>query len=398
MNTIELKMLQSLPLDIKIMKSKRRIEEFVDYMGKDNVYLSFSGGKDSTVLEDIVRQIYGFDIPLVFANTGLEFPEVVDNALHVRLTVKEYKKNKDKFNINDILKLNNLTEELFEDILNDENHILKLKRPNIIVVRPTKTFRMVLEEDGYPILSKINSLKIYKVRRPTKNNKATRVLHLHDLMRNPDGSYGPTKNDMAIPKKWRYLVEAPFKISNKCCDNFKKIPFKKYEKSTGRKPIIGTMASESRVRKAAYLRKGCNTFKENNEASTPLGFWTEQDILMYIKENNIFIPSVYGDIVEVDNKLKTTGESRTGCVFCMYGMHLEKGKNRFQRLEETHPVLHNVCINKLGFKDVCDFMDLQYSNKPQEEKSEMWLLGDKKRKEWIDSYEEKYNYFTRDIE
>ena len=50
------------------------------------------------------------------------------------------------------------------------------------------------------------------------------------------------------------------------------------------------------------------------------------------------------------------------CIFCMYGIHLEKGENRFQRLERTHPQLHSYCMNTLGFKEVCEFMGIPYKN------------------------------------
>ena len=76
MNLNELKLLQNYPLDLKIEKTKLRIREWVDYYGEDGVYISFSGGKDSTVLLDIVRSMYP-DIEAVFSNTGLEFPEIV---------------------------------------------------------------------------------------------------------------------------------------------------------------------------------------------------------------------------------------------------------------------------------------------------------------------------------
>lgn len=66
----ELKMLQHLPIEIKIAKTKQRIREWVNYYGEQNIYFSFSGGKDSTVLLDIIRQDYP-DIQGVFVNTGL---------------------------------------------------------------------------------------------------------------------------------------------------------------------------------------------------------------------------------------------------------------------------------------------------------------------------------------
>ena len=73
-------------------------------------------------------------------------------------------------------------------------------------------------------------------------------------------------------------------------------------------------------------------------------------MLLYIKHNNVPIPSVYGDVVEDDIqcdgecKYKTTGCSRTGCIFCAFGAHLEKGESRFERLAKTHPKQYEYCI------------------------------------------------------
>ena len=91
-----------------------------------------------------------------------------------------------------------------------------------------------------------------------------------------------------------------------------------------------------------------------------MSFWTEQDILQYIKDNNIAIPSVYGDIVEAKGKLKTTGVDRTGCMFCPIGVHLEKHPNRFQRMKVTHPKIYDYCINQLGLGELLDYVGVDY--------------------------------------
>jgi 3'-phosphoadenosine 5'-phosphosulfate sulfotransferase (PAPS reductase)/FAD synthetase len=168
--------------------------------------------------------------------------------------------------------------------------------------------------------------------------------------------------------KYTYLIDAPFGVSAKCCDVMKKAPIHKYQKETGRKPFIGTMASESQSRRLSWEQNGCNVFDSKEPMSRPISFWTEQDILHYIKKYNVPYCSVYGDIVideKVDgenvlegqinmidylgdysqeDKLKTTGCDRTGCIFCMFGCHLEKEPNRFQRLKETHPRQYDYCI------------------------------------------------------
>ena len=148
------------------------------------------------------------------------------------------------------------------------------------------------------------------------------------------------------------------------------------KKKTGRKAIIGTLASESTLRKTQWVKYGCNAFESKRPTSQPLSFWTEQDILQYIKQFDVQYCSVYGDIVPVDEGtlLKTTGCDRTGCIFCMFGCHLEKEPNRFQRLKETHPRQYEYCISGgeyvdgkwqpskegLGLGKVLDYINVKY--------------------------------------
>ena len=65
---------QHLPLEAKILMSQQRIREWYNYWN-GNVYVSFSGGKDSTVLAHLVHELYP-EVLLVFSNTGLEYPEI----------------------------------------------------------------------------------------------------------------------------------------------------------------------------------------------------------------------------------------------------------------------------------------------------------------------------------
>ncbi len=71
----DLYQMQSLSLDSKISMTRRRIQGWVDEFGEDGVYVSFSGGKDSTVLLHLVRQDYP-NVKAVFIDTGLEYPEI----------------------------------------------------------------------------------------------------------------------------------------------------------------------------------------------------------------------------------------------------------------------------------------------------------------------------------
>lgn len=160
-------------------------------------------------------------------------------------------------------------------------------------------------------------------------------------------------------EKWLPLCqEVQFMISHKCCSVMKKSPIRIYQNRTKRVPFIGTLAEESKLREQAWLQHGCNAFDSKKPTSQPLSFWTEQDILKYLYVEGWEIASVYGDIVGIDPmgfeyeplpgidcQLKCTGCQRTGCIFCGFGAHLDKGQSRFQRLAVTHPKQYEYCMN-----------------------------------------------------
>ena len=188
--------------------------------------------------------------------------------------------------------------------------------------------------------------------------------------------------------RYKFFLDAPFNISSMCCNVMKKQPTHTYSRQTGRKPMTAQMASESKMRTQKWLQNGCNGFDMKSPISNPMAFWTEQDVLLYIKENNVPIASVYGDIVvdfeaegqlegqmdlsdlgsefgifDVGRKLlKTTGCDRTGCMFCGYGCHLEKSPNRFERMKETHPKQYDYIMRPteqggLNYKEVIDWIN-----------------------------------------
>ena len=311
----ELKELQAFPLDIKINMSRRRIKAWYKHWD-GNVHVSFSGGKDSTVLLHLARSIYP-DVPAVFVDTGLEYPEI-------RQFVK--------------------------------------KQKNVTILRPKINFRDVILKYGYPIPSKEIAAKISGYKKGQKS-----VLPYF----NPEYK----KNRGYVPDKWHFLLKAPFNVSSYCCNVMKKAPSKKYEKQTGNKPILGTLASESFRRKTTWMTNGCNAFDSKRPISTPLAFWTENDILTYIIENKIEIASVYGDIVDTNDQIemfddtvpeyKTTGCDRTGCMFCMFGIGNDKEPNRFQRMKVTHPKLYEYCMKPvdkggLGIAEVLKYVNIPF--------------------------------------
>lgn len=417
--------MQSLPLEAKIRMTKYRIRQWVEYYGEDGVYVSFSGGKDSTVLLDLVRQMYS-NVTAVFVDTGLEYPEI-------REFVKTFS--------------------------------------NVVWLKPKKNFKQVITEYGYPFISKEVSDKVDGARkymqalndaqsRERERERESRTVRyawgIADLLgidrrgkakespeylslkmgiipsetsryqqvvgtyKNKDGSV----SKYCMPR-YKFFLEAPFNLSASCCRIMKKSPVHSYGRKTHKKPMTAQMASESRLRTAQWLRNGCNGFEMTSPISNPMSFWTEQDVLLYIELNKdrmcrdrinchekvmwygsrivsretgatiesieYYRPicSVYGDIVtepsdcdyeftersEIFDKdrplLKTTGCSRTGCMFCGYGCHLEKSPTRFEQMKETHPkqyayIMKPVEEGGLGYKDVIDWinqhgnMDIKY--------------------------------------
>ncbi len=297
-NLIVLKQRQVLPLGAKIILTNRRIREWYEHY-KGKVYVAFSGGKDSTVLLHLVRKLYP-EVPAVFSDTGLEYPEI-----------KEFVRSFD----------------------------------NVTIIRPKMSFKKVLDTYGYPVASKRVARMVRTIRNPTKNNKASRKLYLTGIKRD-----GTKSTFFKLPKKWHKLINAPFKISEQCCDVMKKKPFKEYGKESGRKAIIGIMTADSEQRKSIYLKQGgCNNF--TSEKSMPMSFWLEKDVWSYIKKKRLRYCPIYD-----------TGVSNTGCIFCMFGVQLDGCPNRFQCMQKSHPQLYSYCMDKLGLKDILEYINIKYKN------------------------------------
>lgn len=252
-----------------------------------NVYISFSGGLDSTVLRHIVKELFP-DVPAVFCNTGLEYPEIVK---FVR------------------------THE------------------NVTELRPAKSFRQVIEQHGYPVVSKEQSLYIHQYRH-AKGEKV-KQLRLN----------GIKSRNFTIAKKWRFLINAPFEISDQCCEHLKKRPFAKYQKKTGAVPFWGTMAEESRLRLQQLRQHGCNVYDVRKPVSKPLSYWTKTDIWNYIREFDVPYSPIYD-----------MGYNRTGCMFCMYGLDKDPYPDRFQQMKLTHPKHYRFCMDKLGLREVINYV------------------------------------------
>lgn len=316
--------LMNMSLEEKDFVTYQKITEwYIAYNGK--CYVSFSGGKDSTLLSYLTAKClaenewYKTPLVLCFFDTGLEYPEIR------------------KFVFS------------FADWLRAQFPQLKVV---LEVRKPEMNFREVIQKYGYPVISK----EVAHAIKDARNCPSGKVMARF---------HGAESNSMIKWTRYAYLLDAPFKIDHRCCDAMKKRPAHYFEKETGLTPLIGTMASESILRKKNWKRDGCNAFDAKRPVSRPMSFWNENDVLRYLYENQIPICSVYGNIVQEENTYRTTGCDRTGCMFCCFGAQSEKEPNRFQRMAKTHPYQYQWMLKPfesggLGLKEVLDFLKIKY--------------------------------------
>ena len=246
----DLRRLQKKPFAWKVDHAKDVIREFYE---RENgmVYVSFSGGKDSLVVLNLVRSMYA-EVPAVFGNTGIEFPEQV------------------KF----VRTFANVTE-----------------------VYPVKHFPKILKEDGIVYPSKEVAMYVKDARNGVKY--AVNAFEGKD-------TEGNENRYKARFKKYAYLLDCGVKISPDCCELMKEKPMRDYERRENKSPIIGTRAEESFRRAVGWMKSGCNSFSNGRHKSTPLSLWLESDVMRYIDKNGITLSAMYSE----------GGMRRTGCMFC----------------------------------------------------------------------------------
>lgn len=326
--------LQSLPYEVKVGKAKQRIREFIygcDQLGF-NTHVSV-GGLDSITLLCLIRSM-NIDIPAVSVS-----------------------------------------------VLEDKSIIRVHKQLGVTMLKPLKAKHEILQEEGFPVISKKIATKIMALQDPTEGNATIR----HAIITGECGEKGhfATNSAMQLPKRWLELFGGyenenegtnykvpPFKVSSKCCEIMKERPCDIWAKENNSKPFLGLMASEGGRRQEALEEHGCNYFGKTTIRSAPFAPFLRNDLLQLALDLDVPIPEIYGRIERDPNgNLRTTGAQRTGCEMCGFGVHMEKRPHRFDKLYDRNPKawdywMNKCCTdkdgNKYGWGLVLDYIGVEW--------------------------------------
>lgn len=336
---------QKMPYDFKKQYARIRAWEFYNECAKRNLdcYVSV-GGLDSITLMFFLKST-GIDVPAVSVSS-LEDPSI--QKIHRDLGVISLK----------------------PALRNDGTHWNK---------------QILIQEFGFPVLSKEIAKKIEMLQNPTEKNKTVR----HAIVTGETGKQGGFQKNsrMKLSQKWLNLFGglenenegvdyqiAPFKVSSKCCYYLKEKPCIDWAKKHNSVPYLGLMASEGGRREKSLMLNGCNYFGKGTIRSAPFAIFTRQDLLHLALELNVPIPAIYGEIkTNDDGELYTTGEQRTGCSMCGFGIQLEKRPHRFDRLRERNPKEWDFWMNKCctdkngnpyGWGLVLDYLGIDWKDIP----------------------------------
>lgn len=342
--------MQQLPYEVKVKRAEQRAYEFINELDNRgfNAHVSV-GGLDSIVLLLFLRKI------------GINVPAVSVSSL--------------------------------EDKSIQQIH----KQLGVISLTPGKSKVQVLNEVGFPVISKKIAGRIDTLQHPTEKNKTVR----HAIITGECGAQGHyAKNSrMKMPQKWLKLFGGyenknegvnykipDFLVSNKCCLYMKEQPCNKWAKEHKSKPFLGLMASEGGQREESLTEHGCNYFGKTVIRSAPFTPFLRQDILQLALDLNVPIPEIYGTIErKQDGTLYTTGAQRTGCSMCGFGIHMEARPHRFDLLRERNEkewefYMYRCCTDKetgekYGWGRVLDYIgvDWEYKVPAQKEYKQLEL-------------------------
>lgn len=328
---------QKQPYDFKIRYAETRVHEFIRECGiRDlNTHVSV-GGLDSITLYLFIKSL-GYKIPGVSVS-----------------------------------------------ILEDKSIQQIHKQLGLTIIKPYKSKTQVINEYGFPVLSKEIAAKIECLQNPTEKNKTVR----HAIITGETGAYGGYRKNtrMKLAQRWLDLFGGyenenegvnyqipPFKVSSKCCYYLKEKPCNDWAKENNSVPFLGLMASEGGRRQKSLMINGCNYFGKTTIRSAPFAIFNRQDLLQLALDLNVPVPAIYGEIKrKEDGTLYTTKAQRTGCSMCGFGIQLEKRPHRFDLLRQSNPKewefwMYHCCrdehYNDFGWGRVLDYIGVGWEDR-----------------------------------
>ena len=246
----------------------------------------------------------------------------------------------------------------------------------------------VIQEFGFPVLSKEIASKIELLQNPSEKNKTVR----HAIITGETGEYGGNQlhSRMKLPDRWlelfggyenetegTYYAKPDFLVSSKCCYYLKERPCDLWAKEHNSVPYLGLMASEGGRRAKSLKINGCNYFGESTIRSAPFAIFQRQDVLQLALDLGVHVPEIYGVIDQrPDGTLYTTKAQRTGCSMCGFGIHMEKRPHRFDMLRERNPrewehlmyhLVQDPDGNWYGWGKVLDYIGVAWEGDPYSE-------------------------------
>ena len=314
----------------------RIIRHYEETEGK--IYLSFSGGKDSTVLAHLIMMAdLPTQIPFVFANTGIELEATY------------------KF-------------------------VREFPYDNVVVVKPRKPYAQILRDYGKPALSKIKSegLSTYQ-RHLDEPLKTARARQMIIGVRERAGVQIPSsRNAYKLANKHMHFVhpDTEIKFANKCCQFMKKYPFKDFAKENDMNGAYsGVRVAEGGAR--AIMYKSCTVIKKqgnkNYLTSLPIYDWSDEIVEEFIQFYNIKLSDAY----------EKYGCERTGCIGCPYARDL---KFELKMLYDNEPLKYKAVMKWNRDVYIYQLVECDWDEEYMEEFNRMKPIIEQRKQEMMDKF------------
>lgn len=339
--------LVSAELEMGIVDALFRIKrEYKQTEGQ--IYLSFSGGKDSTVVAALIKMAnLPVNIPFVFANTGIELNATLE-------FVKAY------------------------------------DYPNVQIVKPRKPAPLIWKEDGKPILAKGKSELMRTMQRSVEEGgdqlDTARGRMLISGEAEKAGVKLNRRTKLALAQKHFHLIhqDLEYKVANRCCHYMKKMPFKDFaEQNEMNGTYTGIRVAEGGMRALAY--KSCVSVKKvkgkDFYQSMPIFDWSDEMVEEFIAAYD----------VEISDAYTVYGLDRTGCMACPFSKNLV---NELKALYDHEPGKYRASMKMLGEVYMDSLIELPWDEKYMDAYRERQKINDIRRAEMLDKHKDLLEHRT----